>query len=146
MHKKPLALAFLLLLTAAAGARAELLGEYELKSGPDHCPYGLLQFIVHDDGEKRNLLFGVRQNWPMTLKNRSTVVDPNAGGCHYVWACTKTTNAFSCTTTRSRCPNPDHNDVIQEDMVLRGKTMTYSFRAGIAKFDCRYTKIGELER
>jgi hypothetical protein len=120
---------------------AGLLGDYDRLSGGTECPAGVLGFDDPYKEGSRALRFGNRHTWPMTMQNRSVVKDAGNNQCTYVWATELSKNRFASKTTRTQCPSPDHNGVVMETMILRGKTMTYEFSYRDMQFKCRYRKL-----
>jgi hypothetical protein len=139
-HKRKL-FSLLPALLLCNAVHAGLEADYELVSGGNECPTGSLQFVDNEEKDSRVLIFGGSHVWPMTMKKRSVVKDAVRGGCTYVWSCDMSRNRFTSKTTRLKCPSADHNGVVTETMVLRGKTLTYEFGFKNTQFKCQYRKL-----
>ena len=122
-------------------ALASLVGEYELTQGDEFlCPAGNIHF-------KGNILiFGSRHSWSLAAQDKAVINEKVKGGCSYNLTYEKDLDSFKAKTKRSNCPNPKENQTLEEDLVMQGDELNYTFQSisakqVLSKIKCVYKKI-----
>ena len=125
--------------------QASLEGDYQLLTGPKHCPNGTLIFKLNIKETNRILVFGSQHAWNLNLEDKATIKEKVEGGCTYTSTYEKRSNIFKIKTKRTACPNVAENGVINETLEGKKEKMYYSYEFLSANskkniYQCTYSK------
>jgi hypothetical protein len=125
--------------------QASLEGDYQLLTGPKHCPTGTLGLKLNIKEANRILVFGSQHAWNLNLEDKATIKEKVEGGCTYISTYEKRSNFFQIKTQRTACPNMTENGVISETLESKNEKIYYSYKflsdnAKKNSYQCTYSK------